>query len=138
MSGSGVKTGLARSGKDRAANQVDQETAAPPRIRDHIDYGIVTGINEKQQLQCALYSDPDNKILQTQFWPLITPMDEIISKYGTLRKGMIVRVHWRGRDTANFAIVEVVGNEQHNLVEQKEAKNEKAVAPHKMMSGGIH
>ena len=134
-----IKSGMVRSGKDRAFNSIDQETAAPPRIQDHIDYGYVTGITEeKSQLQVSLYCDPDGVILGKRYWPMIKPIQEIVSKYGKLRKGMIVRVHWRGRDTAFTAWVEVVGDEKHNLMEQNRCSNEMETFPHMMLSGGMH
>lgn len=133
-----MSTRNTRNNLDKKINSLEQESGSPGRLEDHIDYGILTAIDyNTYQVQVQLFGDQNNLIMGKGFWPLITQVDEIFSKYGQCRKGMNVRVHWRGRQTAHFAMIEIIGDENSNFFAQQDKKNESPTLPWKLLSGGM-
>lgn len=128
---------IPRSSADTAAKATNQGVYNKPMMMDHIDYGVITEVDySTYQVQVRLMGD-SGEALGKRFWPLITRREEIFLKYGQLRKGMYVRVHWRGRQHAYFVVVEVVSDEEYDPVKQQDAENKLATGPFKLFSGGL-
>ena len=74
--------------------------------------------------------------------PIIQPLEIIHSLYGALRKGLLVRVFWRGKDTPGIeAVAEVFSNvtmEEFRAGSQEARSNELATSPHNIFTGGVN
>jgi hypothetical protein len=132
------KSGASRSGKDKTFNEIGQEVSAKPRLVDHINYGIITSVDyNTYQVQIQLRDYPAWAILGKGYWPLLTQISDIFHRYGQLLPGMWVRVHWRGRQQAVFAVAELIGDETFDPFTQKDRKNDLPTLPFKLISGGL-
>jgi hypothetical protein len=130
--------GVARSTWDRYKNMLDQGITDGPHVADRISYGKISGVDyNTYQVQVQLIGYPPWAILGKGYWPLISQIDDIFHRYGQIRKGMMVRVHWRGKERASFAVVEIIGDEDADFFSQKDRKNEEPTVPYKLISGGI-
>lgn len=126
-----------RSGSDNITKNIAQGIGNKPMMMDHIDYGIITEVDySTYQVQVRLLGD-DGTALGKRFWPLLTRREEIFLKYGKLRKGLYVRVHWRGRQKAYFVVVELISDETFDAIQQQDAENKILTGPFKMFSGGL-
>lgn len=126
-----------RSGSDNITKNMAQGIGNKPMMMDHIDYGIITEVDySTYQVQVRLLGD-DGTALGKRFWPLLTRREEIFLKYGKLRKGLYVRVHWRGRHKAYFVVVELISDETFNAIQQQDVENKILTGPFKMFSGGL-
>jgi len=126
-----------RSGADKTFNDINQGITDPQNLSDHISYGKIVGVNyNTYQVQVQLRGYRPGEIMGQGFWPLITQIEDIFHRYGQLRKGMTVRVHWKGKERAVFAVVELIGDENADFFTQKDRKNEEPTVPFKLFSGG--
>jgi hypothetical protein len=108
-------------------------------VQDHFDYGTITDVDyDSYQVQVSLYG-MDVSILGSRYIPLINQREDIFLRWGMLRPGMWVRVHWRGPAArATWALAEIVGDENANFLTQEQKDNDGAVdtQPHKIFSRG--
>ena len=86
-------------------------------------------------------SGSDNKgTNQGRWYPVLQPLYIIHHLFGSLRKGLIVRVFWRGKtEPGSEAVVEVISDATRSefLAGNKEPRsNELAVGPHRFATGG--
>ena len=127
-----------RSASDNVTKNMSQGIGNKPMMVDHIDYGIITEVDySTYQVQVRLLGDPGNVVLGKRFWPLVTRIEEIFLKYGKLRKGMYVRVHWRGRQRARFVVIDLISDETFDALTQQDAENKLLTGPFKLFSGGL-
>jgi hypothetical protein len=124
---------------DQRLNQASGQVNELQQVADHLDYGIITDVDfDSYQVQVQLHGSDRTNVLGKAFWPLITQREMIFMLWGQLRKGMAVRVHWRGQpDRATWALVEIVGDENANFLKQLDMDNEAETAAHKIFQGGL-
>jgi len=91
--------------------------AQPSDEQDRIRYGTITKVNENNMVKVKLLGKeglPDgDDIVGGAFLPLMTPLPVIYLLWGTLRKGLICRVFWRGKLDPNAStIVEIIADDK--------------------------
>lgn len=123
-------------------NNISQATTDPPVIGDRIAYGVVTGVNDKQQVQVQLYSRRDElgnfqQILDGKYIPVATQQSVILLLYGELREGLQVMVHWRGKLRPSWAIAHIIGDEELDILEEEASSTDVAGPPVAFLSGGM-
>ncbi len=113
----------------------------PSDEQDRIRYGIITAVSKTNLVRVRLLGSKGvaegDDIVQGSFLPLITPLTLIHLLWGTLRKGLICRIFWRGKmDPNSTTVVEVIADETHNFLAKEEQSNEIATIAYKIFSGG--
>ncbi len=120
----------------RTASEANQ----PTHEQDRIGYAIITEVNhETSQVRIRLLKadgDP-GEVLPGGFLPLLNPLDDIHMRFGTLRKGMICRIYWRGKLKPKNPLVEVIGDESYSFLKKKPAINVIEIGPFLIFSGGV-
>lgn len=135
------------AGGSRNTVQTRRETNAaagrtPSDEQDRIRYGIITKVNENSFVKIRLLNNAGepvgSDIVDGAFLPLITPLSQIFMLWGSLRKGLLCRVFWRGKLEPNASsAIEVIADEHHNFLKKEIQSNEIATNPYKLMSGGL-
>ena len=125
---------------EQRQNATSEKTNEAQRIQDHFDYGTITDVDyDSYQVKVTLYGQ-DIDILGGRYMPLINQQEDIFLRWGMLRPGMWVRVHWRGYGLGRvtWALAEIVGDENANFLTQEQKDNDGAVdtQPHKVFSRG--
>lgn len=124
----------------QALNNTSREAANPVDEQDRISWGIITEVKpENSQVKVRLFSrdgELEPEILDGAFLPIINSLEHVHMLYGQLRKGLYVRVYWRGKLTPRQCIVEVVGDEDTNLFKKDPQVNDAETRPYKLFSGG--
>ncbi|MAG40063.1 hypothetical protein CMI41_03785 [Candidatus Pacearchaeota archaeon] len=108
---------------NRSENRIKQ--VADKSKQHHIEYGIIDKINLMTSQVSLKYLNGKefkttrrNGKVEQEYYTVATPMTEINMKYGALRKGLKVRIHWVGEnEPEGHVIVEVLSNNE-NLVVQ--------------------
>lgn len=123
-------------------NDLGQAVTDPPVIGDRIAYGVVTAVNDKQQVQVQLYSRRDQlgnfqQILNGKFIPVATQQTTINLLYGELRAGLQVMIHWRGKLRPSWAIAHIIGDEELDILEEVALSTDVAGPPVAFLSGGM-
>lgn len=114
----------------------------PPIEGDRFAYGVITEINDQNQVKVQLYNrrdanDNELLVLGGKFIPLATQQSDILLKYGRLRKGLQVLVHWRGQQRATWAIAHIIGDEELNILEEESQSDDISGPPMAFLSGGM-
>lgn len=136
--GKNYKPSAPRTVLQETVSQADLSDSQTVQQQDHIDYGVVTEVNNKtSQVKVKLFDD-DVTIKGGAFLPIMNPLSQIHLQWGLLRKGMVCRVHWRGKqEPQNFVMVEIIGDEAADFLERSPKENEMSVGPFKIFSGGM-
>jgi hypothetical protein len=139
----------AKNALQQKVNSVETTALRPDQIGDHIAYGIITDVSPSYQVKVSLLGDngsivPGGNIMGGSFIPLMNPLEDVFLRFGDLREGMTVRIHWRGTMNHNihpqaikWAVVEVVSSEDHSFLNKPKEENTIAMYPHKIFSGGL-
>lgn len=104
-------------------------------------YGIISDVDiDTSQVKVKLilgdmqYSDKE--VLDGQFLPLINSLKDIYNRFGSLRKGLLVRLHWTGRLDQKNCKAEVIAGEDSSLLRKDQLENEIDHGAYKLFSGG--
>lgn len=135
------------------ANRTNAEKGAEPAEEQlRISYGLIAEVNdENQRVRIDYYHRGDKKRIgagvagneEKGAWvPIIQSLSVIHHLYGSLRKDLVVRIFWRGKnEPGKEALVEIISDteEQTFLKGTEEAKsNELATTPHDIFTGGTN
>lgn len=102
----------------------------------HLEFGHIVKINDQHQVQVRLVNGTLlGEEMGNVYYPLLNPIDDVELRWGPLRPGLFVRVWWRGENLIN-ALIEVLGNENFNPLEQKPTI-EPQVGVYKILSPGL-
>jgi len=133
-----------------AANKANKEEGQQPADEQlRISYGTIAEVDqegnrvridliERGNVPKRLGSSSSNK---DGIWvSLIQPIHVIHTLYGALRRGLIVRVSWKGKhEPKSESVVEVISDLEINEFlsgSQEPRSNELATGPYKMFLGG--
>lgn len=140
-----VEHGMSSAPRDVREQNKDRLTTiagSPVPDQQRIRYGIITAVNkESSQVKVQLFKNtgsPDIKI--ENFNPIINSLSQIHLVYGALRKGLLVRFFYRGKEdpiSTTRGIVEVIGDEESNFLKRDNKPNVINTGPFKLMSGGL-
>jgi len=118
--------------------KIQREASSPSDQSLNMALGRITEIDEDtQQVKVRLFSgrmvgeDPK----RGNFLPLVNEIDDILFRFGPLRKNLVVRVMWRGKTSTRNALVEVIAGEDAEFLKQKPV-DQGGVGVHKLMSPG--
>jgi hypothetical protein len=126
-----------RDALQQTMKQADRKSEEPSDRQDRITYGVIVGIKKKTgQVQVREFGTKKKLVADGAFLPVATQQSELFMLWGELRKGLVCRIHWRGKLTQRGPIVEVIGDEESNFLEQPERDNEIETPPYKIFSGG--
>jgi len=133
--------GAPRSLLHQSLGETNKTAGSPNATTLRIGYGIIVNVNEEtSQVKVKQYSDngKDDKILPG-YIPIINPLSEVHLLWGQLRKGLVVRLFWRGGEKASeTAIAEVIGDEGVDYFLKREGRpNVLNTGPYKLFSGGL-
>jgi hypothetical protein len=121
---------------------VKNQGTQPPVVGDRFAYGVITEVNDQQQVKVELYSRKDEQgnfqqILAGKYIPLATQQSTIHFLYGELRPGLQVLVHWRGKLRPTWAIAHIIGDEDLNILEEEALPADMSSPPLAFLSGGM-
>lgn len=113
----------------------------PVEEQDRISYGIVLDVNEKSRVKVKMFRSNsqggDLIIAGGSHLPVLQPLSVIHMLYGPLRKGLVVRLFWKGKlEPKGNVIIEVIGNEDHQLATKELEVPALDQQPYKIFSGG--
>lgn len=139
MSG-GYNSSAPKNNLQQALNKTSKEAKSPVDEQQRINYGVISEVNhDTSQVKVrALRSDGKlGEEISKGFLPLLNPLSQIHLLYGLLREGLVVRIFWRGKLEPQNAVIEVIGDEEHNLLTKSPEPNEITIGPFKIFSGGF-
>ena len=132
-------------------DNVRQEAGAPADEQLRISYGEIVEVDEGTlRVRVNIYNrrGKSTRLGATQaqekgiFIPILQPLSLIHHLYGSLRKGLTVRVFWRGKNApASEAVADIVSD--LSIVEllsgsQSPRSNELTTGPHDIFTGGVN
>lgn len=122
---------------DLNRHQSERQVSKPHKARSlRYAYGAVTAIDDdtfqvKVRLEDGTMVGMDPEI--GDWLPLMTPLDDVLLRWGQLRKGLKARVFFYGEARPQDAMAEIVGDEYTTYVKQ-EPRSEGGVGVHKLLS----
>ena len=148
----------AQSGKPLQENVVQkafdtsmQRAGEPKDEQLRISYGVICDVNEdnstvrvdtfdrggnRTRIGSGADQSGDGALL-----PILQPITLIHQMFGSLRKGLVVRIYWRGKHIpGRESVVEVISDAGESVFatgRKKTRSNELAVAVHEMFMGGV-
>lgn len=136
-----IQTGLEQA-NSRAGDPADEQ--------QRVSYGIITEVNEEvNRVKVDLFDRGNSKTRigsgvdrpEGSFIPVMQPLIVIHHLYGALRKGLIVRVWWRGKQEPGAeAIAEIISDQDSSIFgsgTKSSRSNELATTPHEIFTGGL-
>jgi hypothetical protein len=113
-----------------------------PYDTHRIGYGVVTDVDIKtSQVKVKILKGDkeydDKEILNGAFLPIINGIEEVHNRFGSLRKGLFVRLHWTGRLEPKNCLVEIIAGEDSSLLEKDQIDNDLDHSAYKLFSGGM-
>lgn len=132
-------------------NQTRQEAGAPSDEELRISYGVIFDVkDDSNQVRVDIFDKGGKKHRlgigqngsKDGIWvPVIQPLPLIHHLFGALRKGLCVRIFWRGKKApAGDSIIEVVSDLEVTSFlsgSQQPRSNELATGPHDIFTGGV-
>lgn len=136
-----VQSGFANN-HQRAGEPIDEQ--------QRVSFGQIAEVNEDtQRVRVDIFGRNGNlkRLGKTErnpegpYIPVLQPLQVIHHLFGSLRKGLIVRVWWRGKQApASEAIAEIVTDQEGAVFftgEESARSNELATSPHEIFAGGV-
>lgn len=129
-----------RNALEQKFNKTHDEASQPAHEQDRISYAIISEVNEDScqvRIRLLKADGEPGELLSGGFLPLLNPLDDIHMRFGSLRKGLLCRIYWRGKLKPKNPIVEVIGDEDHSFLKKKPATNKVELGPFAIFSGGV-
>jgi len=132
-------------------DQSMQRGGEPKDEQVRISYGVVADVDEdKSTVRVDIFDRGGNRIRigagpdqqgEGALLPILQPITVIHQLYGALRKGLIVRIYWRGKHIpGRESVVEVISDAGEAIFgtgRKKTRSNELATQVHEIFTGGI-
>lgn len=146
------RSSAARTGFAASQQQESDAGRSPANEQLRVSYGVVTDVNQDtSKVKVRVFNGynrrEDIMLGATQpgeegiFVSLIQPLHVIHHMFGALRRGLCVRILWRGVNApGSEAQVEVISDEPKTNFrsgEKEQEVNQKQTMPFKIFSGGI-
>lgn len=132
-------------------DSTNQRAGEPIDEQLRISYGTIVDVNtEKNTILIDLFGHDNRKIRvgatdrnkKGVYVPIIQPLPIIHLLYGALRKGLIVRVFWKGKhEPGREVVAEVISDDevaQFLSGRQEPRSNELTTSPHEIFTGGVN
>jgi hypothetical protein len=142
----------ARTGFNQSQQQEAESTRSPGKAELRVSYGVITdvaldtsqvkvlvfnGFNRNQDIMLGASKPGGDGI----FVPLAQPLHIIHHMFGALRKGLCVRIFWRGiHAPGSESQIEVISDEakpNFRSGTKEQEINQKDTRPYKIFSGGL-
>lgn len=128
--------------KDHKESSLATAAKDPGNEQDRIRYGVISKVNDNSMVKVRLLNNngkhEGGDIVSGTFLPIINPLSQIHLSFGSLCKGQIVRVFWRGKLSPNAStIIEVIANEGHKFLQKDRKSNEVNTKAFMWNSGGL-
>lgn len=126
------QTTAAKNKLQQYSHDTHRESRQPVDEQDRITYGVISDVDEDTSQVKVRFLKSDGIVgdeLSPNFLPLSTPLEQIHLLWGLLRKGLVCRIYWKGKISPRKAIIEVIGNENHKLINQAPVPNEITIGP---------
>ena len=120
--------------------KVSKEAEAPSDEAQKITYGVISEVNHNNGQVKVRKLLADGKIgddIANSFLPLATPTTVVHQLFGALREGLVVRIYYRGKLNPKNVIIEVIGEEDHQLLNKEPAQNEIQVGAHEIFGASL-
>ena len=119
---------------------LNNDVGQPPDDVERISYGIITEVDlETSQVKVNFLKDDktQGEPVSKDFLPLINSLNQVSSLFGGLRKGLLVRIYWRGKLRPKTALIEIIGDEDSSFLKKDFETNEIETGPWFFLSGGL-
>jgi hypothetical protein len=139
MSGKGYSSGSPQNQLQQNLNKLNLDVGQPSDDQLQISYGVVSEVDQDTSQVKVKFLLEDGKLgeeLSPGFMPVITPLSVIHHLWGLLREGLVVRIYWKGKLEPHKAMIEVIGDEEHSLLNKEPMINEITIGVWKLFSGG--
>lgn len=151
MKGTGARSSASKNALKESVGQIDERAGSPPDTQLRISYGRITEVNEEtSQVKVSVFgrNPAEERMLGATkdkpsgtFVPILQPLKVIHNMFGSLRKDLVVRIFWRGKNQpGSESIVEVVSDESFDFFrtgKKEPEQNVMTTGPYKLLSGGI-
>ena len=117
-----------------------QEAASKPTIGElQVSYGKVYEVHaDGDQVRPLLFDGEWSTTPYEFFLPLITPLSEVHLKWGSLRKGLTIRIWHHGPLSKVNGLVEIIGEEgDWDFLTKEKKANILNTGPYKLITGGL-
>jgi len=134
------RTTAAQNKLQQFANDTGIAARSPVDEQDRITYGVISAVDDETSQVKVRELLSDGKVgneIFPQFAPLATPLSQVHLLWGMLRKGLVCRIYWKGKHSARKGIIEIIGDEDHKLLNQAPVANEITIGPWKIFTGGL-
>jgi len=125
---------------EQKLGRTHSEAGQPANEQDRIGYGIISKVNQDtSQVKIKLFNvdGSPGEELSGGYLPLLNPLSDIHFRFGALREGLVCRLYWKGKLKPKTPLVEVIGDEEHNLLKKAPSTNQVEVGPYQIFSGGL-
>lgn len=128
-----------------------QRAGEPADEQLRISYGVIAEVDEDNSTvrvdifdkggnRIRIGAGPDSKS-QGSLLPIIQPITEIHHRFGSIRKGLIVRVYWKGKHVpGKDSLIEIISDAGESIFGsgRKDVRsNELATQVHEIFTGGL-
>jgi len=118
--------------------KIKTEIGQPSHENERISYGVIAEVDASTSQVKVRYLQEDlipGDLVSKCFLPEMNSLDEIHTKYGALRPGLLARIHWRGQVKAKTAIAEVIGEDNLSFLKKDLVYNEIETGPYFLFTG---
>lgn len=137
--GVGSQTSSPRSTSNQQQAVTKAQAQVPYDKMPHVSMATIVEIHKDEaKVQVRIVGEKE-KFANGAWIPVIQSIETIYLLFGQLRKGMIARVFWQGKNPreARWGYADVVGEETSNALKQQMHHNEVESSPYKFTSGGL-
>lgn len=138
-----TEVGAAKNSSQKAKAAANNAQGQPSEEQDQFRFGIVTNVN-KHNLATVKFlnanGEPEGQdIAEGSYLSIITPLNVINHLYGSLRKGLMCRIWFKGKlkPKAASTFIEIIGDEDFSFLKKEPEDNEITIGPYRIFSGGL-
>lgn len=121
--------------------KLDVEASSPNDDQQKVSIGVISDVRtEDGQVKVRLFErngEPGEEILGGVYLPVLQSFDYIHKLFGQLRKGLYVRVWWKGKLEPRNCLVEIIGDENTNFIKKDVKHNDMETGVYKFFMGGL-
>lgn len=126
-----------RSGLQSSVSTAHKKAEEPGSREDRVSYGIIEDVKEEGQQVKVMDMATGKTIAKGAYVPVLNDLEDVFLRWGQIRKGMKVRIFWRGRHGARKPLIEIIGAEDVNFLIKDFRENEIPTKAYKLMGGGL-
>jgi hypothetical protein len=135
------KPSSSRNKLQQQIQNTERDVGSPDDDQDKIGYGLVSAVKpESSQVKVRMFQRDGSlgkELSNGAFLPLINSLENIHLMWGQLRKGLFVRIYYRGKMEPKRIMVEVIGDEETDFLRKEPKQNDMETGIYKFFSGGL-